>query len=66
MATTDNTSKSVKAVVGAIFIAMPISVLIAVSGNITYSSGIATGFGFRSYADILCEHTIFKACVQGV
>ena len=31
---------------GAIFIAMPISVMTAVAGNITYSSGIATGFTF--------------------
>lgn len=39
------TNNRVKAVVGAIFIA-PISVLLAEAGNITYSSGIATGISF--------------------
>ena len=41
-----DTSEIAKAMSGAIFIAMPMSVMIAVSGNIVYSSGIVTGFGF--------------------
>ena len=41
-----DTSKTAKTVVGAIFIAMPISVMTAVAGNITYSSGIITGISF--------------------
>ena len=41
-----DTSKTARAVIGVIFIVMPISVMTAVSGNIVYSSGIATGSSF--------------------
>ena len=54
---TTDTSKTAKAVVGAIFIAMPMSVILAVSGNIVYSSGIATSISliavFGAFLEII-------------
>jgi hypothetical protein len=50
-----DTSKIAKAVVGAIFIAMPGSAIIAISGYMVYTSGVTTGFGFIAVIGALLE-----------
>ena len=41
--------------VGAVFIIMPISAIIALGGHAVYTSGVATGFGFIAITGVIFE-----------